>query len=120
ESKPNQGSALVTLSVEKDRVEVRPVAHDAYRVFHDICLLTEGSKPKYLKLASLAPTTGLELIESVLSGHASIIDAHPELAYVLRSILMPYVIRSLSERQTFPVTVRVMRISSVIIRRYLT
>lgn len=104
---------------EKDRIQVRAVAHDAYRVFHDLCLLTEGSKPKYVKLSSLAQTTGLELIESVLSSHASVFDSHPEQANIVRSILVPFLIKSLSERQNFPITVRLMRVLSVIIRHHL-
>ncbi|KAF2094497.1 endosomal peripheral membrane protein-like protein [Rhizodiscina lignyota] len=110
---------VAEVPAENGRIQVRSVAHDAYRVFYDLCLLTEGSKPKYVKLTSLPQTTGLELIESVLLSHASIFDSHPEQANILRSILMPFIIRSLSERQNFPITVRVMRVLSVVVRRHL-
>lgn len=48
---------------------------DAYELFSDLCVLTEGKKGaqdrvKILKMPSIAPTFGLELLESVLSGFA--------------------------------------------------
>lgn len=48
---------------------------DAYELFSDLCVLTEGKKGaqdrvKILKMSNIVPTFGLELLESVLSGFA--------------------------------------------------
>lgn len=82
--------------------------------------MIEGSKPKYIKLSSLAQSSGLELIESVLLNHASVFQSHPEQGHILRTILLPFIIRALSERQSFSITVRIMRVLSVIIRHHLS
>lgn len=101
-------------------VHVRPFAYDAFRVFHDLCLITEGQKPQYLTAISIPQASGLELIESILSSHALVFDEHPEQANVLRTVLMPFIIRSLSERQNFAITVRILRVLSSVVRLHLT
>jgi hypothetical protein len=46
-----------------------PSAQDAFSVFEDLCLLTNGEKPNFLKLEFLHKTFALELIESVLTNY---------------------------------------------------
>jgi hypothetical protein len=46
-----------------------PSAHDAFAVFEDLCLLTNGEKPYFLRLEFLHKTFALELIESVLANY---------------------------------------------------
>lgn len=103
----------------KSVVKIRPAAYDAFRVFQDICFLTEGSKPKFLNAHQISETFGLELIESIISNHATIFNNHPEQTYILRTYVFPYILRSLSERREFPVIVRVIRILYLILRRHL-
>lgn len=57
-------------TTEARRVILRPSAKDAYLVFEDLCLLVNGDSPSFLKLQSLPKTFGLELIESVMTGHS--------------------------------------------------
>lgn len=45
---------------------------------------------------------------------------HPEQTYVLRALLMPTIIRSLSDRMSFPITLRIIRILNLLIRNHLT
>ncbi|ELR09760.1 hypothetical protein VC83_01176 [Pseudogymnoascus destructans] len=105
--------------VEKGTVQVRASAFDAYRVFNDLCLLTESQKPQFLKVAGLPQTFVLELIESILTNHADVFLEHPEQANVLRTRLMSFIISSMSEKLTFPTTVRVTRILYTLLRRHL-
>ncbi|KFY02681.1 hypothetical protein O988_01986 [Pseudogymnoascus sp. VKM F-3808] len=105
--------------VEKGTVQVRASAFDAYRVFRDLCLLTESQKPQFLKVVGLPQTFVLELIESILTNHADVFLEHPEQANVLRTRLMPFIISSMSEKLTFPTTVRVTRILYTLLRRHL-
>ena len=90
-------------------------ALDAYRLLEDICLLTDGRRPKHLITASLVQNFGLELLEPVLASHAHTVMEHPEQIHVLRLRLMPLIIRMLSERANFSTTVRVMRLVQPII-----
>lgn len=46
-----------------------PAALDGYLLFHDLCLLTGGEVPVFLRLEALSRTFGLELMESVLGHH---------------------------------------------------
>jgi hypothetical protein len=101
-------------------VQLRAAALDAYRVFNDLCLLTEAERPQFLKSAGIPQTFGLELIESVLTNHADIFLTHPEQANILRVRVMPFIISSLSERLNFAVTVRIVRILYSLLRRHLS
>ncbi|KAK9368587.1 hypothetical protein V1509DRAFT_623344 [Lipomyces kononenkoae] len=111
--------AEVPIEDGKSHVSVRPAAYDAFRVFEDICFLTEGNKPKFLKVNQISETFGLELIESIISNHSSIFNSHPEQTYILRTYVFPYILRSLSERREFSIIVRVIRILYLILRRHL-
>lgn len=121
-------------------VPVRPAAFDAYRVsewvcndddnwlidwlvsqvFLDLCLLTEGQKPQFLRFNALPQTFGLELIESVLTNHSDIFLTHSEQAHILRTRVVPLVIRSLGERLNFPTTVRITRVLYILLRKHLS
>jgi hypothetical protein len=67
--------AEVPVEDGKSHVNVRPAAYDAFRVFEDICFLTEGNKPKFLKVNQVSETFGLELIESIISNHSSMVNS---------------------------------------------
>lgn len=84
-----------------------------------MCLLTEGQKPRFIPNAALSQSFGLELIEVVLANHGELFDLHPELAYLLRVQLMPLLTRLLSERLSFPVTVRTVRVFCMLLREHL-
>ncbi|GME34657.1 Armadillo-like helical protein [Neofusicoccum parvum] len=101
-------------------ISVRPSANDAYKVFRDICLLTEGGKPQSIRFSAISQASGLELIEAVLSNHGSLFLTHSEQAFILRSHIMPLIIKSLSERLTFSITLRIMRVFNLILRQHLT
>ncbi|KAK9356626.1 hypothetical protein V1523DRAFT_357944 [Lipomyces doorenjongii] len=111
--------AEVPVEDGKSHVNVRPAAYDAFRVFEDICFLTEGNKPKFLKVNQVSETFGLELIESIISNHSSMFNSHPEQTYILRTYVFPYILRSLSERREFSIIVRVIRVLYLILRRHL-
>ncbi|QSZ35433.1 hypothetical protein DSL72_008303 [Monilinia vaccinii-corymbosi] len=106
--------------IENGVIQIRTAALDAYRVFNDICLLTEAENPQFLMSTSLPQTFGLELIESVLTNHADIFLSHPEQANILRVRVMPFIINALSEKLNFAVTVRVTRILYTLLRRHLS
>lgn len=90
------------------------------KVFNDLCLLTESEKPQFLKSTGIPQTFGLELIESVLTNHAEIFLSHPEQANILRIRVMPFIISSLSEKMSFAVTVRTVRILYTLLRKHLS
>lgn len=104
-----------------DEVQLREASMDAYRIFKDICLLTENQRPEYLRFTGLPQTFGLELIESVLSQHASVFTKpqHPEQAHILRTRVMPFIISALSGRPNFATSVRLVRILYTLLRKHL-
>lgn len=118
--KATQVSIVGEAPSDSGNVPVRPAALDAYRVFHDLCLLTEGQRPVFLRFNSLPQPFGLEIIESVLTNHPDIFLSHPEQAHILRKRVAPLVIRSLSERLNFPTTVRITRVLYILLRRHLS
>ncbi|RDA90981.1 hypothetical protein CP533_3111 [Ophiocordyceps camponoti-saundersi (nom. inval.)] len=101
-------------------VELRAAALDAYRIFSDLCLMTENQRPEFLRLSGLPQTFGLELIESVITNHAAVFATHPEQAEILRVRVMPLVISALKGKPAFPTCVRLVRILFTILRRHVS
>ncbi|KAH9810864.1 hypothetical protein DFH28DRAFT_1224390 [Melampsora americana] len=100
------------------KIVLRPSAKDAYLVFEDLCLLVNGDSPSFLKLQSLPKTFGLELIESVMTGHSHLFQQHPELIFVLRAQLCPLLIRAMSEKPVFALTLRLMRVAFLLLKQF--
>lgn len=105
---------------QKGTVQLRSAALDAFRVFNDLCLLTESQRPEYLRFSGLTQTFGLELIESVLTNHAAIFSTHPEQAHILRTRVMPFIIGSLRGKPNFATSVRLVRILYTLLRRHIS
>lgn len=101
-------------------VQLRAAALDAYRIFNDLCLLTQSQRPEYLRFSGLQQTFGLELIESALTNHAGIFATHPEQVHVLRTKVLPFIIKTLSGKLNFAASVRLFRILYTLLRRHLT
>lgn len=113
---PNVGEA----ATERGSVPLKSAALDAYRVFNDICLLTESQRPEYLRFSGLTQTFGLELIESVLTNHAGIFSTHAEQAHILRTRVMPFIISALRGKPSFATSVRLVRILYTLLRRHIS
>jgi hypothetical protein len=101
-------------------VTLFPCSRDAYSVIDDLNSLASGKGASFLALASLPRTFALELIESILTNHASLFRpaTHPELLLCLRQSTCPLLIRSLSEPAVFPTTLRLMRLLFVLLRHF--
>jgi hypothetical protein len=99
-------------------VQIRPVAHDAVRVFADLSLLASGSKPASVRLSALPETSCLELVEAVLANYSELVGSHTELAYVVKAILLPHLLATFKEKRPFPVIVRVARLMYMIVRSH--
>ncbi|KAF9484605.1 hypothetical protein BDN70DRAFT_825412 [Pholiota conissans] len=95
-----------------------PSAKDAYSVFEDLCLLTNGEKPNFLKLEFLHKTFALELIESVLTNYHELFRKHPELVLLLRHHLCPLLLKSLSDRPQFPLLLRCTRVIFLLLKKF--
>ncbi|KAG9983471.1 hypothetical protein KCU98_g6072, partial [Aureobasidium melanogenum] len=100
-------------------IPLKEAAYDAYRVFLDICFATEGQNTRFVRFAGLSAASGLELMGTCLGSHPKIFASHREQTNILRTVVMPHLIRIISERQAFGVTLRALRVASFIIRRHL-
>jgi hypothetical protein len=100
-------------------ISVRAVGYDTFRVFQDLCLMTTGEKPKYVRFSPMAESASLELVETILVSHADRISTHPELAHTIRTALLPFLITNFAEKRPFPITVRVTRLLYLIVRNHL-
>lgn len=93
-----------------------PCAKDAYMLFQDLCLLGSGETPLFLlKMTTLPKPFGLELIESILTNHYQLLKNHPEILNLLKEKVCPLVIRSFSDKNEFPLIVRLLRVVKIII-----
>ncbi|KAK1634096.1 endosomal peripheral membrane protein [Colletotrichum phormii] len=100
-------------------VELRAAALDAYRIFNDLCLMTENQRPEYLRFSGLPQTFGLELIESVLTNHAAVFSTHKEQAHILQIRVMPFINGALKGKPNFATSVRLVRILYTLLRRHI-
>ncbi|KAL8734245.1 MAG: hypothetical protein Q9181_003291 [Wetmoreana brouardii] len=107
------------VSIHDGSVPVLSAASDAFYLMNDVCLLTEGIESKMLQGASLAPSFGLELVETVLVAHIDTITKHVEQNHILRVRLMPLIIKILSEKASFNITVRAVRLLRLLVRNVL-
>ncbi|CDZ97552.1 Uncharacterized conserved protein [Phaffia rhodozyma] len=116
-------------------VHLRPAALDGYRLFEDLCILTdsagavvgldkaESRAQNLLNLDSLPEPFGLELIESILSNHATVFKKHPELLVLLHHDLCPLLLSNLSlptssAPSSFPLTLRLIRVIYLLLRSF--
>ena len=100
-------------------IRLRPAAFDAYRVFRDLALAAENRKTKFVQFGSLSQEASLELIYSSINANPHLFVGHPELASTVRSNVIPFATQALSEKLSFPVTVRSLRVLDVILGRYI-
>ncbi|KAG5994320.1 hypothetical protein E4U52_001273 [Claviceps spartinae] len=100
-------------------IQLHAAALDAYRIFNDLCLMTEGQRPEFLRFSNLPQTFGLELIESVITNHATVFTSHPEQAQVLRVRAVPLIVSALKGKASFATTVRLVRILYMMLRRHI-
>ncbi|KAK4988999.1 Endocytosis and vacuole integrity protein [Elasticomyces elasticus] len=121
EDRRAQEVPLVTeVPLEDGKIAVRAAAFDAYRVFRDLCLCTEGHVQTFVKLSTLAQTSALELIDSVLRTYSKLLIEHLEFRDILRTLTTPLLVRLLSENQGFAITVRVFRAMLEVLRSHMS
>jgi hypothetical protein len=101
-----------------DTVTLFPSSADAYSVLSDLNGLAQDEPATFLQLSSLPRTFTLELIESILVNHASLVRSHPELLLTLRRSTCPMLMRALSEKLSFPVTLRFTRLLFALLRQF--
>ncbi|KAL8941779.1 MAG: hypothetical protein Q9211_001670 [Gyalolechia sp. 1 TL-2023] len=111
---------LVAVPIQDGSVSVTTAVADAYYLLDDICLLASDKQPNALHGSSLNAAFGLELIESTLVIHIDTVSKHVEQIYVLRNRLMPLIIQTLSERVSFSLTVRSIRLLRLLTSRLLS
>ncbi|KAF7290808.1 Protein MON2 [Mycena indigotica] len=95
-----------------------PSARDAFSVFEDLCLLANSEKPNFLKLEFLHKTFALELIESVLTNYHDLFRKHTELVLLLQLHLCPLLLKALSDRPSFPLTLRCTRVVFLLLKQF--
>ncbi|KAF8129901.1 hypothetical protein EV363DRAFT_1399707 [Boletus edulis] len=95
-----------------------PFARDAYAVFEDLCLLANSEKPHFLTLEYLHKTFALELIESVLTNYHELFRKHEQLLMLLRHHLCPMLLKSLSDKAVFPLTLRCTRVVFLLLKQF--
>ncbi|ESK90972.1 hypothetical protein Moror_16370 [Moniliophthora roreri MCA 2997] len=99
-------------------ISLGPSAKDAYSVFEDLCLLANSEKPNFLRLEFLHKTFALELIESVLTNYHALFKKHNELILLLRHHLCPLLLKVLSDRAIFPLTLRCTRVAFLLLKQF--
>ncbi|KAJ8092074.1 Endocytosis and vacuole integrity protein [Marasmius tenuissimus] len=112
-----QSLSQVTLP-NGESLSLGPSSLDAYAVFEDLCLLANSEKPNFLKLEFLHKTFALELIESVLTNYHALFKKHEELILLLRHHLCPLLLKALSDRATFPLTLRCTRVAFLLLKQF--
>ncbi|KAF2461055.1 hypothetical protein BDY21DRAFT_279340 [Lineolata rhizophorae] len=115
-----QVPTIAEVPSENGPIHIRPAAYDAYKVFYDLCTILDEGKPQWIRFSSISQASVLELIEAVLKSHSNTFLSHPEQINILRTLIMPHVIKSLSERHSFVITLRVVRVLCTLLQTSLS
>ncbi|KAF8579144.1 hypothetical protein K439DRAFT_1394877 [Ramaria rubella] len=117
-AEPSDQVLTTTVLPNGSSADLKPSARDAFSVFEDLCLLANSERPKFLRLESLHKTFALELIESVLTNYHDLFRKHLELLLLLQHHLCPLLLKSLSERPVFPLTLRSTRVVFLLLKQF--
>lgn len=93
---------------------------DACRVFRDLALAADDRKTKFVQFTALSAESSLELIYSALDVNSDMFGAHEELLSIIGANIFPIIIRTLSDRLSFSITVRALRILGLLLNRHMT
>ncbi|KAF8606647.1 hypothetical protein BDV93DRAFT_553804 [Ceratobasidium sp. AG-I] len=115
---PEQRSKRAAQLPDGTSTDLPPSAHDAFAIFQDLCLLANSERPLYLNLETLPKTFSLELIESVLTNYHELFRNQSELLMLLRHHLSPLLLKSLSDRPHFPLTLRSTRVVFLLLKQF--
>ncbi|KAF2484346.1 hypothetical protein BDY17DRAFT_249118 [Neohortaea acidophila] len=100
-------AALAEVKVDDESLMLRPAAHDAFR-------------STFVQFTSLSQEAILELLWICINGNPQLFASHTELSSTVRSHVLPLATRGLSERLSFPLTLRSFRILDLVLGRYIT
>jgi hypothetical protein len=100
-------------------LQLRPAAYDAYRLLRDLALAAEERATKFVTFTSLSPESSLELIWSCIDANVELFAHHDELIAIIGANVFPIVLRALSERLAFAITVRSLRILNLLLDGFL-
>jgi len=112
---PSKTAASLTPGKKISTSNLTKAQKDAFLAFQDLCLLTNGDSAEWLKIPSLSKLFGFELIESVLEAHDNIFLEVPEFNRLIKDRVCPLVIRTFSDKTSFPLTSRLLRVIIVLI-----
>jgi hypothetical protein len=109
---------------------------DAFNLFQDICLLTNGDKANWLpRTPKMNKMLGLELIEATLKNHTSVFLQRPEFSGLVKERVCPLTIKLFSpssntkdlsfsssltqmDKPNFPLFVRLVRILVILVSNF--
>ena len=91
----------------------------ACQIFKDLCIVLQGGEALFVCFEPISRIVGLEIIESVLKNYAKLLIKHRELMQIIRSHVMKMVTNSLSDKLSFPFTMRTMRIFTIILQHFI-
>uniref|UniRef100_A0A6B0VF32 Protein MON2 homolog n=1 Tax=Ixodes ricinus TaxID=34613 RepID=A0A6B0VF32_IXORI len=105
---------------------LQPCAADAFLLFQDLVQMVNADQPLWLiGLTEMTRTLGLELLESILASFPEAFLRHPEFRFLLKERVCPLVIKLFSpnarqapDRPFFPISMRLVRVVSVLIHRF--
>lgn len=93
---------------------------DAVAIFNDLCQLAVGQPACFLEIDSLKTAFVTELLESVILVKPQLFIKLPELFDLLKNIVYPFVMNTLSEKKEFNLQVRLIRLTATFVLHFHT
>ena len=106
----------VTLD-DKKTTKINQFCFDAQRIVSDLCTLIEHHKPSFLKTNYISEDYGFEILEGILKNNSDAFINHEELTYLLRTRIIPILLRFLSSSKDFTLMVKVSRIILLVLEK---
>lgn len=89
--------------------------NDAFQFLQDICALTGGDQPTWLRVTGFSSAFGMELLESVLTSHSEFFKDSQKFFDLLRYKMCPLAVKSFKQSQTFSMVLRLLRLLDCIV-----
>ena len=119
EDEDSDSPRSVEIQLGDQTIQVGPSASDAFYVLNDLCSMLEGGRAEFIGRKILASEFILEVLESIVASSTKVFRRHGELIVILRKRAVAAMIGILSEKQSFRLSVRAMRLLSLLIRNHL-
>lgn len=122
---PDESQYIRVLYLEDEKVQpfiLDKFQYTCYLTFLDLCSVVSGEDLELFDGINISVSAALEDLESIISFHPQLFHSRKELAYLLRTKVVPALLKTLNSTTSFvyPLIIRALRIVQLLVTQQLT